>query len=149
MIRAWRNDAFWCDALLCAVISLIGEEAARHDTLGFGSGLNVVKSSMYGSELQALASLLGFLIAGAAVVAAAPGLNVVKKSNFRLYKRLAEGFRDSMYCAAAACVFMLIAPIFDRRSDNAAIAVVAVGVFLLVVVRLVRAARRLYQTLLA
>lgn len=148
MRRAWKNDAMWLDLLLAAVIFLVGETAAQRDWLSFGTKLDAIKGSLYTTEAAVCAAILGFLIAGAAVLVASSNLERLKTSSFQLYKLLARSFRNSMYCSILTIAFVIGALIFDQDKSTPVAAVVAVVLLMLVLGRVLRAARRLYLTLL-
>jgi hypothetical protein len=78
MDRPWRNDALWLDVLLALVLWAIGQFAASRDVFQFGTGLNVVKSTLYSNEAVIFAATFGFLIAGTAIIASSTNLNRIK-----------------------------------------------------------------------
>lgn len=146
--RAWRNDAAAIDIVIAIAVAVAGELAVFRGWLGIASSLIAVKASLYSLEAQVCATMLGFLIAGAAVIAASSGLDRLKSASFQAYRTLARAFRDSMYCALFAVAYLLVVYVFDRSTDNAYWAVLALAVMALVLLRVARAARRLYFTLL-
>jgi hypothetical protein len=145
---AWRNDSNAIDVVLVTVLGIALLLAARSDVLSIGSKLNLEKTQTYANECTILAAVLGFLIAGTAIIASSAQLKVIKEQRYELFKRLASSFRDSIYSSVAALTYSFIASIFDQSKDDAAYLVLAVALFMLVILRVVRAARRLYQTLI-
>jgi hypothetical protein len=130
-----------------AVLAL-AEVAAHRDWLLFGSGLVSTKSALYPTEAEMFAAMLGFLIAGAAVLLASSNIEKLKVSGFHLYKLLAGSFRDSMYALIGAIAYVVAAMIFDQSKSDVSWAAGAVVVLILVLARVARAARRLYYALL-
>lgn len=91
--------------------------------------------------------MLGFLIAGSAVLIASSGLEKLKVASYKIFKLLVQSFRDSMYCLLGAIAFTVAVMILDQ-SAGYGWAVVAVSALILVLLRIARAARRLYLTML-
>jgi len=148
MRRAWRNDALWPDTLIAAAFGGLCQLGASHDWNSFGSTINVLKTTFYGVESQIFASILGFLIAAAAILATSSRIDVVRNNYRPVYKTLVHSFRDSMYLSLIAVIYSFVAATLDHGGNNAVWFVVALGIFMLVMIRVTRAVRRLCQTLL-
>jgi hypothetical protein len=147
-VRAWRSDAIVADVVIATATLGVAWLFAAHDWLGFGGTLGSAKGQLYSLGCQILASVLGLLIAGAAIIAASSNLERLKVSSFRLYGALAKSLRDSMFCAVFALAAAFIGMIFDRGKSWTILEIAVLVFFGLVLLRLVRTIRRLYQTML-
>ncbi len=131
-----------------AALAVAAVTAAERDWLSFGTDLRGVKSNLYPVEAQVFAAILGFLIAGAAVLVASANLERLKAGSFQLYKLLARSFRDSMLVLIGGIAYVVAVMIFDQGKSAVAPAAIAVVILILVLTRVSRAVRRLYLTLL-
>jgi len=155
VVRAWKNDSLVLDAGIVAAVIVGGGIIIVRNPLGYGHILSVLligqKTSYYYAEAQVVAAILGFLIAATAIIGtgAMTGLQMLKEQRFAMYKRLVQTFAESMFACLVAITFAMVAVVADQDSKARPWGVLlAVGVLMLVVLRVTRAARRLYMSLL-
>jgi hypothetical protein len=148
LTRAWRSDSIALDIVVVSVVLCVVFLFSLRNWFGAGDALRAVKPQLYSLEAQILASVLGLLIAGAAIIAGSSSLDRLKVGSYRLYAALAKSLRDSMYCAAFSLGAALFCWIFDASNKRLGLVPVLLALFVLVLLRVVRTIRRLYQTML-
>jgi hypothetical protein len=148
MLRSWRNDSILADLIAAGIPVLIGFSLASHNIGNLGTLLQNQKADLYHMEANIIAAILGFMIAAAAIIGSASGIQALRSEQYGLYKRLIGTLTDSMTVALVTVVFDVFATILDPKTSNKVFfACFGLGLFLLVILRIARTVRRLYQAL--
>jgi hypothetical protein len=114
----------------------------------FSEHIGAVRGGLYQLEAQTIAAILGFLIAAAAILGTAGGIQRLRTERYAVYKLLIRSFTSSMAVSVIALVYDVAAFVGDQDVKSTSVfVVVGFVLFLIVSLRILRAVRRLYQSL--
>lgn len=146
--RRLRNDALFPDVVFCIGIGAILVFVPSRWIGHFSEHIGALRGALYQLEALAVAGILGFLIAATAILGTAVGIQHLRTERYVVYKLLIRSFASSMVVSIIALVYEVVAFIADQNAQSTPIFVmVGFVLFLVVALRILRAVRRLYQSL--
>lgn len=148
LFRLIRNDALVPDVVVCVVIGAVLAFGPSRWVGHFSEHIGALRGALYQLEALAVAGILGFLIAATAILGTAVGIQRLRAERYAVYKLLIRSFVSSMVVSVIALVYEVVAFIADQDVKSTSVFVmVGFVLFLIVSLRILRAVRRLYQSL--